>query len=503
MLLSQKTRQAVGLSLQDALVVVDEAHNLPEAIRSLHASKLTATVVQAALDQLQAYTTRYADRLAGRNVLYLGQIRKILLSFQKLFKQTTERSLCSVTEFVIQRRLQNINLFRVMRYLERSRLSQKLLGFTNNASNKDQATESELSRHFSALSVVETFLEKLTLSGSDGKIVIEPSVNDKPAAIRYVLLQPSIYFENVLREAHALALVGGTLRPFVHMAAELLGDDVLIQEAARADQALRSSSVLRTRNLTAFSCGHVVPASHVLLQCWRTGPTRQTLDFRYRARTTPAVCDELGRSLLRLARAVPHGMVVFLPSYAYEAHTVQHFTSSGLWKQLAQHKTLHREPKSARGVEAALRSYSIDAGSERGSLLFSVIGGKMSEGINFSDEKARCVVVVGLPYPDISDPELREKMAALDRSNTIKGKDYVQNLCMRAVNQSVGRAIRHANDYASIILLDERYTTDSRIQNGLPSWLRRGETWKKDTATEAKIAQLSSFYSDLKGDKSD
>lgn len=66
-----------------------------------------------------------------------------------------------------------------------------------------------------------------------------------------------------------------------------------------------------------------------------------------------------------------------------------------------------------------------------------------------------------------------------------------QNLCMRAVNQSIGecqhdlhywhtasireaeqegRAIRHANDYACILLLDKRYAT-ARIRNKLPKWI--------------------------------
>jgi len=132
-----------------------------------------------------------------------------------------------------------------------------------------------------------------------------------------------------------------------------------------------------------------------------------------------------------------------------------------------------------------------------GALLFSVIGGKMSEGINFSDEKARCVVVVGLPYPDVSNPELKEKVASLDRSRTISGKDYIQNLCMRAVNQSIGRAIRHANDYAGIILLDERYVTDKRIQAGLPKWLCRRMNWIENETQERRLADLQSFFQEI------
>ena len=85
----------------------------------------------------------------------------------------------------------------------------------------------------------------------------------------------------------------------------------------------------------------------------------------------------------------------------------------------------------------------------------------MSEGINFSDGLARyspfllcplpfpisllkclvrCVVVVGLPYPNPSDPFLKEKMEFIKSSTTssISSGDYYDNLCMQAVNQSIG-----------------------------------------------------------------
>jgi chromosome transmission fidelity protein 1 len=41
-------------------------------------------------------------------------------------------------------------------------------------------------------------------------------------------------------------------------------------------------------------------------------------------------------------------------------------------------------------------------------------------------------------------------------SHIAKYKQYLENLCMKAVNQSIGRVIRHRGDYAAIVLVDCR-----------------------------------------------
>jgi chromosome transmission fidelity protein 1 len=42
---------------------------------------------------------------------------------------------------------------------------------------------------------------------------------------------------------------------------------------------------------------------------------------------------------------------------------------------------------------------------------------------------------------------------------------------MELNSSTLGRAIRHKNDFATVLLLDERYDT-TRIQNKLPGWIR-------------------------------
>lgn len=275
-------------------------------------------------------------------------------------------------------------------------------------------------------------------------------------------------------------------------------------------------SYLPPSKITTVSCGHVIPPSSLLAWPVTTGPSGAPFDFTFEKRNTEATINDLGSALLSFISSIPDGVVVFFPSYAYLDRCIEVWRRAGrqgktTYDALAAVKPLFHEakskahtsappppapppPSSSRsGVKGAqqqqqpqtttdsvLQAYStaVATGRGRGALLLAVIGGSLSEGINFSDSLGRGVVVVGLPFPNPHSAEWKAKMAYISRKAGGEGaagkaaaREFYENACMRAVNQCVGRAIRHRNDYASILLVDRRYESE-RIRAKLPGWIR-------------------------------
>ncbi len=241
--------------------------------------------------------------------------------------------------------------------------------------------------------------------------------------------------------------------------------------------------------LKTFSCGHIIPKENLIALPVAKGPGGIDFDFTYDKRNSPAMIEALGNCLLQLSNIIPDGLVVFFPSYAYLEQVVLRWQTKGsgavkpIWDRLQERKPIFRESKATTGTDDLLDRYSQAIATGHGGLLLSIIGGKMSEGINFSDALGRGVVVVGLPFPNIQSAQWKYKLEYIEQSTTTRtgsrdegkaaAQEFYENACMRAVNQSIGRAIRHKGDYASILLLDRRYRTP-KIEGKLPAWIRQG-----------------------------
>ncbi|CAN0570555.1 unnamed protein product [Ectocarpus sp. 12 AP-2014] len=82
-LLSREARAAMGVRLEGAVVVVDEAHNIVEAINSVHSKKVVLSEVARAHSQLSQYEAKYGTRLKGSNAFYVGNILRLLRAVLK------------------------------------------------------------------------------------------------------------------------------------------------------------------------------------------------------------------------------------------------------------------------------------------------------------------------------------------------------------------------------------------------------------------------------------
>ncbi|KAH9519884.1 DEAD H (Asp-Glu-Ala-Asp His) box helicase 11 [Bulinus truncatus] len=500
MLLHKSTREACGIKLKGNVVVIDEAHNLLETINNIHSVEITAAQIVKAHSQLSQYEKKFRSRLTPKNLMY---VRQILFALSHLAAVLGETRLQNLNDFLFQAQLDNMNMFKLLRYCQRSRISKKLHGFVEkyqeaevkseesmcsgvskflqeinvlkgkqeNSSNQPsvQSTDQQQASYMSSpLMQIESFLEALTNADQDGRIVTHKEVLLSQSTLKFIMLNPAVHFVTVLKEARAVIVAGGTMQPVSEF----------------KNQLFHAAGILPER-IMEFSCGHVIPGRQLLPLVVTKGPTGTTLDFTFQTRDKPHMIEELGRVLTNVCNVVPGGVVCFFPSYDYENFVYTNWEKNGVIAKIEAKKKVFREPKKSGVVEQVLLEYSTCIkrcsswqGSRTGALLLSVVGGKMSEGINFSDDMGRCVMMIGLPYPNIHSPELKEKMNYLnstfpkDQDGRLAGQVHYENLCMKAVNQSIGRAFRHKDDYAAILLVDQRYSKPS-VSSKLPSWISK------------------------------
>lgn len=279
----------------------------------------------------------------------------------------------------------------------------------------------------SVLFAVKEFIRVLAHRPDDGKIVIETTGEDK--TLQYLCLNPTTTLKRILDQVKALIFISGTLEPSQEF-------NLLINLAGKASR---------------FSCDHIIPRQHfqgIVVPSVAGKP----LDFRYQTRSSE---DQMGMIISVLHTACSKtpkegGIIVFLQSYAYKTQFVSYLKAGEHCEKIS--RKIFEESKE----HDVFADYSKEIAKKGSALLFCVIGGKLSEGINFSDDLARTVIVCGLPFANSQSVEIQEKMRYFDKVGDphFRGGDYYENLCMKTLNQSIGRAIRHINDYATILLLD-------------------------------------------------
>ncbi len=97
-------------------------------------------------------------------------------------------------------------------------------------------------------------------------------------------------------------------------------------------------------------------------------------------------------------------------------------------------------------------------------VLCTYLGGSLTEGVDFKDDRARVVIVVGIGYTSHRSLLVKADETAYNvKFGKEIGWDYVVQIpTIHKIRQAMGRVIRSDKDYGIRILLDARYTKNTK-----------------------------------------
>ncbi|CAJ1955200.1 unnamed protein product [Sphenostylis stenocarpa] len=242
---------------------------------------------------------------------------------------------------------------------------------------------------------------------------------------------------------------------------------------------------------------HVITPNQIWAGVVPVGPSGHTFNSSYRTRDSLEYKQDLGNAIVielgleidvvNLARIVPDGLLVFFPSYYLLDQiigcwkSVSNENSTSIWERICKHKKPVIEPRESSSFPLSIKDYmtKLNDTSASGAVFFAVCRGKVSEGLDFADHAGRAVVITGLPFATSTDAKVRLKREYLDQQSrprgelfkVLTGDEWYNQQASRAVNQAVGRVIRHRYDYGAIIFCDERFSHQHRLSQ-VSRWIQ-------------------------------
>ncbi|CAL6019017.1 DNA_repair helicase [Hexamita inflata] len=210
---------------------------------------------------------------------------------------------------------------------------------------------------------------------------------------------------------------------------------------------------------------------------------------------TPEYYNNISVTISELSAQMPNvGILVFVSSYGIMNDFMKYF------EPVLHLNPKHKQTKVIFENQEALKEFKYNVKQENRTILVAVQRGKLSEGIDFADDLCRGVFIVSIPFPNVRDVALARNMAYLDRQKgALTGQKYYMLQAFMAVNQAIGRVIRHSKDYGQVFLLDERYTDNKMF---LPSWFSEVLTTKLlHQPINSAIKKSSEFFGNKRQDE--
>lgn len=259
-------------------------------------------------------------------------------------------------------------------------------------------------------------------------------------------------------------------RPLFELSTTGYSSIVLMSGTLNTAMASRLSSTFHRHYVCKTHC---VPSSRILPRIIQCSPKGLSLKGNYVGWNTLEFRDhvfDLIFAIVSRKSRLGGGILVFLPSFTVMEKLVSEWRASGKWvKLLHAADIVVSEPKSSKRFHEVLTAYmeQLDTGSC--GIMLAVFRGKISEGMNFSDQYARVVITIGIPYPTKYAPRILMTQEYLNSISPGSGDVWYRMQAFTALNQALGRCLRHKDDFGAVLIVDSRLKATN---SDLSTWIR-------------------------------
>ncbi|MFH0978123.1 MAG: ATP-dependent DNA helicase [Candidatus Woesearchaeota archaeon] len=331
-------------NLADSIIIVDEAHNLPQRLRDTLTARLTTNSLKLSVKEAKKFGfTAALEKLVN--------IQDALNALSKGMR-VSEEKLLKMQDLVLKIRFPYEKLVEEL------------------ASIGEKIREEQ---HLSHLARVAEFLKawKSDASGFARIISMQELQKQPNIVLSYRCLDPNICSAEVVKGSHSTILVSGTLNP-TYMYKDLLGFPDNTKEASL-------SSPFPAANKLAL----IVPET--------------TTKF---AKRSPEQFDKIANICSSIAMSVPGNIAVFFPSYSL-------LEAIKLRLNLFSKPVFVEDPHYSRQERKELLD-TFKKQKKAGAVLLAVSSGSFGEGIDLPGDLLRAVIVVGMPFktPNLETKEL-------------------------------------------------------------------------------------------------
>jgi len=462
----------MGVELNNSILIVDEAHNLPDRIRSGLERRITERVFERALSDVEEYkenlekSQRDLDipesnqlreaRLLEKQIKSLRDDTSLIKWFGERKKQIEEskgddlrvdtQEFLDVISHAIDGVLEDDSDDGIQRI--RMMISRLLAVVVEEDEDLEEEEQNDCIRLGEILEICIKYRNSSALA------LVFDEVSEQPRVTSH-LLDPSVVGESIFEECIGSILMSGTLFP-PEMYAEILGIPTELADCKE------------------YSSGFPLGNRPVLIA------NDVTSKYTERERSFDSIIEHV-RSVIDNTKG---NVAVFAPSYSMLEKIHAEFDKSWCSKVIIKEE----QRMSKRSVEG-LVSKLYEHRDMRGAVLFGVLSGKLSEGIDYSDNVLNALVCVGLPLPPPStrqDALLEYYSKKFDRNRAWKYASLQP--AVNSILQALGRPIRKKEDRAIIVLLEKRIL-ENRVRRCMP------EMQKMQTSNPARTAErVKSFF---------